>query len=318
MKFKNIISLFSIIPLLSCSHNNSPIESRVFCFDTSVYIKIETTYNNHLKEIEKIFNCCDKLTDNYRSRDINNVYTINNNLYSDISIDKELYDLLTLSFEVKDTAIYFNPLCGSLSKKWKNSLSNKEILSETIIEEELFKMNNTQLLFKDNNVIQKIGDAEIDLGGIAKGYALDKAYEYLKDNKIENYIINAGNSSILLGTKNTSDGYYSIGLNDVDNAYLKLKNCFITTSSKSVQGVKIGDITYSHIINPINGSAINENDAVIVISDKGYLGDALSTSMMMNTVEEIKEIEQAQNIKTIVIKNNEIIYKNEGIEVLYH
>ena len=179
-------------------------------------------------------------------------------------------------------------------------------------------MNSSQVLFKDNNVIQKIGDAEIDLGGIAKGYALDKAYEYLKEKEIKNYLINAGNSSILLGEKNTDDGYFTVGLNDIENAYLKLKDCVISTSSKSVQGVKIGDITYSHIINPVDGSAINENDAVIVISDKGYLGDALSTSMMMNSIDEIKAIEQIQNVKTIVIKNNNIIYKNADIEVLYH
>ena len=319
MKVKSLVSLLFITSLLSCSQQSNIQESRVFCFDTSIHIKIETSEKSCLKEVENIFKLYDKLSDNYLSRDINNVYTINNNLYTDITIDKELYDLLQISFSISEEgAKYFNPLCGSLSKKWKESLKNNQVLSESVISEELLKMNSSQVLFKDNNVIQKIGDAEIDLGGIAKGYALDKAYEYLKEKEIKNYLINAGNSSILLGEKNTDDGYFTVGLNDIENAYLKLKNCVISTSSKSVQGVKIGDITYSHIINPVDGSAINENDAVIVISDKGYLGDALSTSMMMNTVEEIKEIEQAQNIKTIVIKNNEIIYKNEGIEVLYH
>ena len=74
---------------------------------------------------------------------------------------------------------------------------------------------------------------------------------------------------------------------------------------------------YSHIINPVNGSAINENDAVIVISDSGYYGDAMSTSMMMNTVEEIIELEIEHDIKTIVIKDGNIVYKNEEIEVYY-
>ena len=81
--------------------------------------------------------------------------------------------------------------------------------------------------------------------------------------------------------------------------------------------MKIGDVTYSHIVNPVTGQAINENDAVIVISNKGYYGDALSTSLMMNTVSEIKEIEVEHNIQTIVIKNHQIVYKNENIEV-YH
>ena len=135
---------------------------------------------------------------------------------------------------------------------------------------------------------------------------------------VKQYLINGGSSSLLLGEKNTKDGLFTIGLKDLNNAYLKLKNCFISTSSISEQGVKIGDITYSHIINPNTGSAINENDAVIVISDNGALGDALSTSMMNNTVDEITAIETQYNVQTIVIKNNKVIYKNSGIEVSYH
>ena len=82
--------------------------------------------------------------------------------------------------------------------------------------------------------------------------------------------------------------------------------------------MKIGDTTYSHIINPNDGSAINLNDAVVVISDNGALGDALSTSMMNNTMDEIKAIETKCNVQAIVIRNNEVIYQNPGIEVNYH
>ena len=59
---------------------------------------------------------------------------------------------------------------------------------------------------------------------------------------------------------------------------------------------------------PSNGSAININDAVIVVTQSGYLGDALSTSMMNNTIEEIELLESTLNIKTIVIKNKAIIH----------
>lgn len=316
MRFKKLSSLLIIFPLLSCSHNQNH-ESRVFCFDTYVNISLKSEVTTDIKNIENILSTYDKLSDNYLNRDVKNVYTINNNLYTDIEVNEELYDLLKTSYDVSEELTYFNYLCGSLSKKWKESLKEEKVLSNDVIEEELFKMNNTQLLFKDNNVIQKIGDAEIDLGGIAKGYALDKVNEYLLDKGLKNYLIDAGSSSILLGEKESNDGLFSVGLT-IDNAFIKAKNCFISTSAKSRQGVKIGDITYSHIINPLNGSAINENDTVIVISDKGYLGDALSTSLMMNSVEEIRAIETALNVKTIVIKNEQIIYSHQDIEVLYH
>ena len=223
-------------------------------------------------------------------------------------MESELYQLLQTSISVSEVAKNYNALCGSLSKKWKESLAKKEVLSQTVIDEELNKMNLTSISFLDDNKVKRNGESEIDLGGIAKGYALDKALDYLQENELKRYLLNAGSSSILLGEKKSDNGYFTIQLEEIPSKFLKLKNCFISTSSISKQGVKIGDTTYSHIINPSNGSAINVNDAVIVVTQSGYLGDALSTSIMNNTIEEIELLESTLNIKTIVIKNKAIIH----------
>ena len=94
-----------------------------------------------------------------------------------------------------------------------------------------------------------------------------------------------------------------------------MKNCVISTSGSSEQGKTIEGVKYSHIINPITGNAVNNYDSIIVVSEDGYLGDALSTSMMFNTIEEIKAIEQTQNVKVIVIKDHQLLYRNEDLQV---
>lgn len=316
MIFKRTLLPLFFIALTSCSNNIQVIESKVFCFDTMVDIKLFEGDKSSLNEIEGILTTYDKLSDNYNPSNLTNVYSINQT-NEEITISGELYNLLKASFDVKNKgATYFNPLCGSLAKKWKNALKKQQILDENTINEELLKMNNSDLLFKENNVVQRVGEAEIDLGGIAKGYALDRVYDYLKENNINKYLINGGLSSILLGEKQSEDKLFSVGINDLNNRFLKVKNTFISTSGTSVQGVKIGDTVYSHIINPLDGSAINNYDAVIVISDSGYYGDALSTSLMMNTIEEIKDIEEEHGVKTIVIKNKNVVYNHPDVEVL--
>ena len=315
MKLK-LLPLFLVIPLTACQQSPA-LESKVFCFDTVVEIKLSEGNKEDLTELKKIFTYYDQISDNYQAREISNVYTINQT-NDEVVVDKELYDLLKVSFNVKNEgANYFNPLCGSLVKKWKESLKNQQILAENTINEELLKINSSSISFKEDNKIKRVGEAEIDLGGIAKGYALDMAKSYLDSKSISKYLLNAGSSSTMLGEKKSKDGLFMVGLRDLEGSYLKLKNCVISTSGIDVQGVTIDGVTYSHIINPITGSAINNYDAVVVISEKGYLGDALSTSMMMNTIDEIKTIETEHNVKTLVIKDKKIVYQNEGIEV-YH
>lgn len=316
MKFKSLLSTLLIIPLISCSQVSS-LESKVFCFDTAIDIRLFEGENNNLKDIENIFNYYDKITDNYKERDIDNVYSINHT-NEDVKVDETLYTILQKSFALKEDVRYFNPLCGSLAKKWKESLKSSQILDETTISNELARMNNSSVLFKEKNVVQRLGDSEIDLGAVAKGFALDEVKSYLDSKSFSKYLINSGYSSILLGQKSSDDGLFSVGLSDIENAYLKLSNCFVSTSGVSTQGVKIDNQIYSHIINPYTGSAINNYDTVIVISDSGYLGDALSTSFMLSNVDEIKAMEQSKNVKALVIKDKTIVYKNDSLEVFYH
>lgn len=314
LKFLPLITIFS---LTSCSNNNFVINSKVFCFDTMVNISLFEGKEDNIKDIVSILNDIDKISDNYQARNVSNVYTINNT-NEEVEVSSELYNLLKTAFAVKDEgAVNFNPFIGSLSKKWKEALENKTVLSDEVISSELTKMNSSSLDFLDNNKVKRNGEAEIDLGAIAKGYAIDRVYDYLKENEITHYLVDAGSSSILIGEKQSEDGYFSVGLANLPNAFLNLKNCVISTSSNSRQNTVIDGVTYSHIINPNNGSAVNVHDAVIVISEKGYYGDAISTSLVNASLDEIKEVEVNHKIKTIVIDDNMIAYKHESIEVKY-
>ena len=300
-----------LVTLFSCtSQDTFVLSDEVFSFSTWNYIDLYAGSNSDVKEIKQIFKDYSDLSDNYLPRSYTNVYTINNT-NEELTLDERLYKVLQTSFSMdasKGTS-YFNPLIGSLSKKWKAAIANKEALSQEEIDGELAKINSSAITFKENNVIQRVGDAEIDLGGIAKGYTLDVAKEYLQEKEIKNYIINAGYSSILLGEKKSDNGYFTVGIKDLNRAYFLVKNCVISTSGNSEQG--------EHIVNPITGQLANNYDTVIVIGEEGAHGDALSTSLMLSTIEEIQQIETEQNIKVLVIKNKSILYRSSGLEVYY-
>ena len=311
MKAKLLLLPIIAVSLSSCEKE---INGNSFYFDTYCEIRLYEGKDEDLNAINKIFTKIDKLTDNYSPRDLNNIYKINNT-NENIIIEPELYEVLRLSFSSElSTLNMFNPLCGSLSKKWKESLANKLVLDDGSISSEIAKMNSTHLEFVDESTVKKVGEAEIDLGAVAKGYALDKAKQYLDSKQHKNYLIDVGSSSILLGEKSGGENF-KIKISNLNSSYINAKNCFVSTSSRSRQKVELKGNIYSHIINPVSGSAINEHDAVIVLSQSGYLGDILSTNFVNESLDSIKSLESIFDVKSIVIDNGEITYKNEGIEV---
>lgn len=320
---KRIIPLLLISILASCSNQNSYIKREVFCFDTWNYIRLYDGKAKDADKLKELFEMYDALSDNYLPRDVNNVYTINNT-HEEVEVSPYLFELLKFAVQGDKFGLdYFNPLCGSLAKKWKEAIEKKERLSQEVINEELVKMNNTTIEFNstDGYKVKRMGDAELDLGGLIKGYMLDItqryfAYVYLEEKRnIDSYIIDCGHSSIKLGRKNTGNGEYKVEIKDLPNSYLHLKNCCISTSGNLEQG--------QHIVNPVTGELADKYDTVIAITDNenGTYGDMLSTSLMNNTIEEIKELEKkfdgifVPTLKTIVIKGGKVVYKHPDLKI---
>lgn len=333
-KFFKTLPLFLVASLSACDIAHQYRQDTLFLFDTVVTVKT-TEYHGLMYNVVAQEHTCDILkevdaiSDAYKKRDVTCIYDLNNT-NDKIEINGQLYLLLTLALEIKEDTPYFNPFIGSLSNKWKESLAKGKQLSDSVIEEELLKMNNTNLLlemisdgYKHHHYAQRVGDGLIDVGAIAKGFALDecKAFLHRETEPEYEYMVDAGSSSILLG-RNKGDTNYKVKIKDLSKpTYLHLKECFVATSGTSEQGVEIDGTTYSHIISPLTGSAINVYDAVIVISDLkenyGLLTDALSTVFMMSTLEEVKELEKSTGVSVILIDDDNIVYKSESLE-LYH
>jgi len=332
-----VLPLILVTSLSSCStHFESNDGNPLLLFHTQVYFRLGAQRNtNGLLSVKGIIDelkTVDELAD-IREREATNVYTLNHT-NERVEISKNLYELLRNAKELMEKIPYFNPLIGSLSDKWKESLNlageegrTPTLLSNAVIQEELEKINSTDLILEaekgstNTYYATRQGEALIDLGAIAKGYALDRAlgYELGHTGLTDDYIIDAGRSSILLGKNSQrNSGKYIVQINENSpKVVIEENNCFISTSGISEQQATIDGKKYSHIINPVTGSAESIFDQIVVITKKvtgaGAFGDAISTSFMMSSLDEIKEAEEEYDIKVIAIKNGSIVYKSEGI-----
>ena len=324
-----LLPLVLVASLTACDIATRYHSDTLYCFDTTVIVESKEyhglMYNVVVQEQTcQIIKDVDAISDAYKKREVTNIFDLNQT-NDKLEINEDLYWLLHECKELERIAPNFNPLIGSLSNKWKKALEENTALSNDVIEEELTKINNSELVLSmtgDNTYFaQRKGDALIDVGAIAKGFALDQCQVFLRKHSEPDYeyMINAGNSSVLLGM-NRKKNNYKVKLKDLSkDTYLYLKDSYVSTSGISEQKTTIDGVAYSHIINPKTGSAVSLYDTVIVVANGDYgngaLGDVLATSFMMSDLEEIKQSEKENGVNVIVIKDDKILYKSENIEL---
>jgi len=142
------------------------------------------------------------------------------------------------------------------------------------------------VLHENNFVVEfKLSEMKIDLGGIAKGFALDCAVKKLKKNNINNCLINAGGQVYALGNKFASP--WKIAIKDPRkpgvSGTLELKNQSASTSGDYEQFFLKNGKRYCHIIDPKTGYPVNSGiTSVTIIDDSSLNADALSTAVFIS------------------------------------
>jgi len=229
-----------------------------------------------------------------------NVYTINQT-NEPVAVSSALFHLLKFAWEMKtETRGYFNPLIGGLADLWKKDLFNTpapgeestgvssenfvpSVPSDIEIQAELDKMNSSSLVFDESKwTVQRLGEGEIDLGGVAKGYAGQIAQKYLAEKGVSQYLVDAGSSTVLLGENYlSSQGTFAVDFKGIKGKYTVVKDTCLGTSAMDQQNVTIGGKLYSHVINPVSGSALVDWHGVVLAGEDAGVLDALSTAFMI-------------------------------------
>lgn len=122
---------------------------------------------------------------------------------------------------------------------------------------------------------------ELDLGGIAKGYAVDRAAGILSENGITSALVSSGMSSIYaLGAPPNEPGWKIILRDPFDSTLpadvVYLKNFSMSTSGNYNKFFKLGGKTYSHIMDPHTGMPVENMLSTTVFVASTTDSDALS------------------------------------------
>ena len=124
----------------------------------------------------------------------------------------------------------------------------------------------------------------LDLGGIAKGYAIDKAIEILQNAGVKGAMVDIGGDLRCFGTPANGIKHWLIGLQDPASddekilLTLNMGDMAVATSGDYRRFVVIDEIKHSHIVNPATADSANGLSSVTLIAPTAIAADALATA----------------------------------------
>jgi thiamine biosynthesis lipoprotein len=129
---------------------------------------------------------------------------------------------------------------------------------------------------------------EIDLGGIGKGYAVDRAIAVLEASGVRHALVNAGNSSIAsIGAPPGATGWpVELGASVSGRRTLLLRDASISTSRQKLVPFSLDSGTFGEILDLRTGAPLESGMTVSVMTPSATVSDALSTTLLMFSTEE--------------------------------
>jgi thiamine biosynthesis lipoprotein len=157
----------------------------------------------------------------------------------------------------------------------------------------------------------------IDLGGIAKGYAVDRSIETLRKLGIRHAIVNAGGDTRLLGDRRGAP--WIVGVRDPRNdgalvTRLPLADEAVSTSGDYERYFEADGERYHHILVPGTGKSAREVRSVTILGPDATTTDGLSTSVFVLGVRRgLELVERMPGIEAVIVDAEGRIHHSAGL-----
>ena len=202
-----------------------------------------------------------------------------------VTISDELFQLLKISKHISDiSGGIFDISFSSVGYLYDFRAGKKP--TEQQIERLVSKIGYTAILLDDTtHTVSFAHDGmKLDLGGIAKGYAVDRGVAILRDQGIKHAIVTAGGDSRVIGDHRGRD--WMVGIQSPRNrsavaTAVPLSDAAISTSGDYERFFIDDGIRFHHIINPKTGDSARKLQSASVIGPEATITDALSTTVFI-------------------------------------
>ena len=297
-KLNRILAVIAVLPLIACGDKELPAyqeQSYVFgtLVEVSVYGETEPRAKQAVSEIMQEFQRLHEMLHAWQPSELgglNSAFAAGESAAVSAEMAAILKDATQLSKQSLGT---FNPAIGGLVKLW--GFHADEFKPVQPDEKQVARMvaanpKMSDILIENGKARSNNKSVQLDMGGYAKGYALDRAAVLMRKNGIHNALINIGGNVLALGQHGKRP--WRVGIQHPRKpgalATLELKDGeAIGTSGDYQRYFMLGSIRYCHLINPRSGYPMQGVQAVTVLTRgarAGVLSDAASKPLFISGV----------------------------------
>lgn len=324
--FSAVLSISLIIILSSCnspSPDDTPKESSADLFAMDTYMSLKAYGENGETALQK---ASDKIKALEAMLSVTNeeseIFALNNANGDQISISPDTSFLIKRSLEInEDVNGAFDITLYPVSKEWGFTTGSYKVPSQARIDELLAHVGSENIILDtEGNYVSLTNGANIDLGGIAKGYAGSCAADIIKSEGVTSALLNMGGNVKTIGTKPDGSSW-KVGIQDPNDSTKLVGTVEVADKAVVTSGGyeryfedEKGNI-YWHILDPTTGYPVKTDIlSVTVIGNNGTTCDALSTSLfVMGTEKSTAYLKAHSDYNAVIVSNNSTLYITEGI-----
>lgn len=314
MRIKSIASAaICCVALTGCVSDDPQAQRTVFVMDTAASVK------GTASDVELAVDTLTYLSGLFDRYDIkSDIYSINNRLGAAVSD----YTAELIGQSVRLSGVYggnVNIFAGDITDAWNISSDEPTVPSEETLSDALKSFRNASFSLDTMSFADENGS--IDVGSVAKGYALDKIAEQLGG---ECCIVSMTSSVLLYGKKSNGEKF-SVSIRDPADGERSLgtlltDECFLSTSGGSERFFESGGKRYIHIFDLSSGMPCETDlTSVTVICGRGaeaggILSDFLSTLIFIEGTDSLGKFMEDPRLGIIAVTDTNKVYISENVD----
>jgi thiamine biosynthesis lipoprotein len=236
-----------------------------------------------------------------------------------VKVGKELFGVLEMAKEISDKSKgAFDITFGALGGLWNYKAKNPRIPGKKEIEKRVRLVDYRQLVLdkKAQTAMLKKKGMRTGLGGIAKGYIVDRVSAVLKEKGYPNHLVIGGGDLYASGTR--GDRKWRIGIRHPKNrelyAAVEIENEGVATSGNYEKFFYKDGVRYHHILDPNTGRPARGTASVTVIAKSAAHADAYATALFVLGPKRAVKLASQEGLEVFIFDENYKTSATEGVQ----